>query len=79
MWESECAALKMGLIMMNAVVGAVSSGTAEAGLTEVSLAKLAQHKQREPERLIPRLCERQLGFSSPLLCCSSLLSYSTLF
>lgn len=39
MWESECTALKMGLFMMNAVVGAVSSGTAEGGITEVSLAK----------------------------------------
>lgn len=39
-WESEITALKMGLFMMNAVVGAVSSGTTEGGgggLTEVTL------------------------------------------
>ncbi|GAA6107448.1 WW domain binding protein 1-like a [Tachysurus ichikawai] len=34
MSESEGTALKMGLFMMNAVVGAVSSGTAEGGVTE---------------------------------------------
>lgn len=42
MWERECAALKMGLLMMNAVVGAVSSGTAEGGTTEVSLVKATE-------------------------------------
>lgn len=67
MWESECAALKMGLFMMNAVVGVVGSGTAEAGVTEVSLAKPTQHNQHDSERvIIPQLCEDQLGFSSPL-------------
>lgn len=37
MSESEGTALKMGLFMMNAVVGAVSSGTAEGGVTEVNV------------------------------------------
>lgn len=41
-WESECTALKMGLFIMNAVVGAVSSGTVEGGIAEVTLAGTAQ-------------------------------------